>query len=181
MIPVLKGEGVILRGMTWADFPAFADMWAAPELERFLPFAPIERRECWARMNRIAWHWAHYGFGNFAIAGRQDGLFLGQVGIFHAARGAGDDADTVPEVGWGLTGTAQGRGLAGEAAELLHRWFDAQPFGGRTLCKMDPAHSGSVRLAQKCGYQVLRQDKDQWGALQVMERRAPARDKAKAD
>jgi len=172
MIPVLTGERVVLRGLSWADFPSFADMWADPELERFLPFAPIELGLCWARMNRIFWHWAHYGFGNFAVIGRADGRFLGQAGFFYAERGIGPDFDTSPEAGWVLAGHARGRGLATEAMTLAHRWFDAQPFGGRTVCMIDTEHRGSIRVAEKCGYHLLRITRDQWGPVQLMERAA---------
>ncbi|MGB3313766.1 MAG: GNAT family N-acetyltransferase [Albidovulum sp.] len=170
MIPVLTGERVLLRGLDWADFEDFATLWGDPALKRFLPFAPVARDECWVRMNRIAWHWAHYGFGNFAVVAREDGAFLGQIGLFHVMRGIGEDFDAAPEAGWVLNAAARGRGLASEAAEIVHRWFDSQRFGGRTVCMMDVDHAGSIRVAEKCGYRLLRLDEDEWGPLQLMER-----------
>ncbi len=170
MIPVLTSDRLILRGLIWADFPAFADMWGEPEMAEFLPFAPVERGRCWARMNQVFWHWAHYGYGNWAVVRREDGRFLGQVGFFHAERGVGDDFDTAPEGGWVLAGHARGKGFATEALRLGHRWFDAQSFGGRTVCMMDPKHEDSIRVAEKCGYGLLRIDRDEWGPLQLMER-----------
>lgn len=170
VIPVLTGDRVILRGMTWADFPDFSEMWADPELTRFLPFAPVERGVCWARMNRIFWHWAHYGFGNLAVVSRDDGRFLGQVGLFHADRRLGEDFDLAPEGGWVLARHARGLGLATEAMALVHDWFDANDAGGRTVCMMDPEHESSIRVAEKCGYRLLRVVKDEWGPLRLMVR-----------
>ena len=34
----------------------------------------------------------------------------------------------------------------------MHAWFDAQPFGGRSVCIIDPDNAPSRRLAGKLGY-----------------------------
>ena len=62
------------------------------------------------------------------------------------------------------------KGFATEALRLGHRWLAAQSFGGRTVCMMDPKHKASIRVAEKCGYGLLRIDRDEWGPLQLMER-----------
>jgi len=68
---------------------------------------------------------------------------------------------------------SHGQGYASEAAGLAHGWLDQQHSGGRSVCGMDPAHVGSIRVAEKTGYRLLRLSEDKWGKVQLMERIRP--------
>ena len=169
MIPVLKGKNITLRGFTWADFPAFADMWQEPEVAQFIPFAPVEVSQSWSRFNGNSYRWATQGFGNWAVVDAK-GVFLGTTGFF---RRDGANPASALESGWVFAGHSHGRGVASEAAILSHNWLDQQPFGGASGCMMAPDHTASIRVAEKAGYQLVKIDEDQWGSVQIMERSRP--------
>lgn len=159
----------MLRGFTWADFPAFAAMWQEPEVARFIPFAPISPSTNQARFNGNCSAWVHRGFGNWAVMD-QDGGFLGTTGFFRNAAGLGADYDTSIQAGWVFSARSHGKGYATEAVMLAHGWLDQQPFGGRSVCGMDANHAGSIRVAEKAGYTLLRLASNEWGDVQLMER-----------
>ena len=170
MIPVLASDRLILRGFTWADFPAFAAMWDDPDLAPFIPFAPVAADVSWGRFNMNSYRWVRDGFGNWAVVGR-DGAFLGTTGFFrNPTAGLGAEYDAAIQSGWVFARAARGRGLATEAVALAHAWMDAQPFGGATVCGMDAAHKGSIRVAEKVGYWFRELRTDEFGTTQTMKR-----------
>jgi len=165
MIPILTGKRVVLRGFTWADFPAFARMWQEPEVARHIPFAPVGETLSWARFNANSYRWANFGHGNWAVLSLA-GDFLGTTGFFRR-----EDADPGPlEAGWVFATAAHGQGLASEAVALSHGWLDRQDFGGVSRCMMGAAHAASIRVAEKCGYVHLRDATDAHGAVRHMQR-----------
>ncbi len=172
MIPVLQGNKVKLRGFTWADFAAFSAMWQEPEVAEFIPFAPVSPTQSWSRFNGNIFSWVKNGFGGWAVVDRSE-LFLGTVTFFRRAAGFGEDYDRAIQAGWVFAARGRGQGNAGEAVSLAHSWLDFQPFGGRSVCGVDPQHAASIRVAIKTGYRVMRTEKDAWGPVQLMERIAP--------
>ena len=176
MIPVLKGERVILRGFTWADFPAFGAMWNDSALTKFIPFAPVALPESWARLNGNSYRWVRCGFGNWAVVDH-DGVFLGTTDFFNSpASGSEDQDETGIMSGWVFAKAARGCGIASEAVSLNHDWLDAQSVGSVTYCGMDVRHAASIRVAEKVGYQVHREFEDENGTGQIMRR--PGADRA---
>lgn len=170
MVPVLEGERVRLRGFTWADFSAFSVMWQEPEVAEFIPFAPVPVTQSWSRFNGNIYRWVSGGFGNWAVVDKED-RFLGTLGFFNNSNaGNGEDYDTAIQSGWVFASHSHGHGYASEAAKLAHEWLDLQPFGGRSVCGMNSDHIGSIRVAEKTGYQLMRRSEDAWGKVQLMER-----------
>jgi len=170
MIPVLKSERLILRGFTWADFPSYAEMWADASLAPLIPFAPLQASDAWAQFNLNVYAWACTGMGSFAVVDH-GGVFLGTILFFRNPNaGYSEEYDRSIQAGWVFANAARGRGIASEAVEMGHCWLDSQPFGGVTVCGMDPGHGASIRVAEKAGYKLMGQDSDEWGAVQMMKR-----------
>lgn len=169
-IPELVTERLILRGMGKEDFEPFAALWQEPEVVRFIGAKPRPISESWGVFLRIAGSWVINGFGQWAITRRSDGAFVGQCGFFMAMRGLGQDFDTVPESGWVLTTGAQGQGLGREAVAAAHRWFDAQPFAGRTVAMIEIGHEGSFAVARRLGYRPMREVEDLGDRVMLLER-----------
>ncbi len=169
MIPILHGPRLTLRGFTWADFAPFAAMWQEPEVAEFIPFAPVPVAQSWARFNGNVYRWATYGYGNWAVIDESD-RFLGTIGFFVNAAGFGEDYDSAIQSGWVFSARSHGHGYASEAAQLAHDWLDTQAFGGRSVCRMNQEHIGSIRVAEKVGYKLLRRFDDPSGKVQLMER-----------
>lgn len=160
MVPGIETERLVLRGMVREDFPALAAIWQEPEVVRFIGGKPRPVSESWAVFLRIAGSWVIEGYGQWGIFRKADGVFLGQTGFFTAMRGLGADFDAAPEAGWVLTTAVHGQGLGREAVTAAHRWFDAQPFGGRSRAMIEVGHDASLAIARRLGYRVVRQAED---------------------
>ena len=108
------------------------------------------------RFSRNAGSWALYGYGGFMVRERDgDGSLIGNTGIFHSIRGVGEDFDDRPEAGWILRHASTGKGYAGEAMRAVLAWFDAE-FGREVMCMISPENTPSLRLADKLGFEELR-------------------------
>nr|WP_255682241.1 GNAT family N-acetyltransferase [Luteimonas sp. BDR2-5] len=134
------------------DFAAIHAMLSDPQVVRHIAPAPPPEEDVWNRLLRYIGHWQAFGYGIFAVTGRDSGRFLGGAGFADFHRGLGPDFDRSPEASWVFAREAQGRGIASEAATAMHAWFDAQPFGGRSVCIIDPDNAASRRLAARLGY-----------------------------
>lgn len=157
MIPDVHSTNLLLRRMVEADFDRFCAIWDDPSVLRFTLKVPRGRDGHRVSFLRNAVSWAQRGFGQWAVC-RADapGRMIGQTGFFHATRGLGADFDAAPESGWVLGAEAQGQGVGTEAVVAAHRWFDAQPFGGRSHAIIDIGHRASERLAARMGYALVR-------------------------
>jgi RimJ/RimL family protein N-acetyltransferase len=163
MVPMIETGRLRLRGFERADFAAYAALWREPEVVRFTGGEPRSIPDCWGRFLNMAGNWVIEGFGQWAITRIEDGALIGQTGFFNAMRQIGADFDAAPEAGWVLTTAAHGKGYGREAVEAAHRWFDAQPFGGRSHAMIELGHTGSFTLAARLGYVAMR-DADYLGS-----------------
>ena len=151
MIPTLETERLILRGYRLDDFPACAAMWADPDVVRFIGGQPSTEEQAWARMLRYLGHWDLLGFGFWAIALRETGELVGEIGAADFKR------DVTPpigdlETGWVLARRAHGKGYATEALRAVLGWLDAKFPGKPSVCVIDPTNTASFNVATKCGY-----------------------------
>jgi hypothetical protein len=79
-VPVLQTERLILRGHTLNDFPAFAAMWADPDVTRFIGGVPLSEEDAWAKLMRIVGHWSLNGFGFWSVHEKATGNRVGETG-----------------------------------------------------------------------------------------------------
>jgi RimJ/RimL family protein N-acetyltransferase len=174
MIPVIETERLVLREMVRGDFPAFAAIWAEPEVVRFIGGKPLTQIEAWDKFRRNAGSWVLDGMGQWGIFRKSDGVLLGLTGFFDAMRGLGPDFDTAPEAGWILSAAVQGQGLGLEATMAAHGWFDAQAFGGASVAIVDEGHAVSLGLAARLGYRVMRVAEFRGDRVCLLQRRSGA-------
>jgi RimJ/RimL family protein N-acetyltransferase len=101
--------------------------------------------------------WNENGFGPFAIERREDGRFVGRVGLLvwdtrtwqlSTLRDAAEHGQV--ELGWALARSAWGHGYAHEAALAARTWIRQQGFE-RLISLINPENVRSVRLAQRLG------------------------------
>lgn len=151
-VPTLDTPRLHLRGHRLEDFaPSFA-MWSDPHVARFIGGRPSTDDEVWARLLRYVGHWALLGFGYWVVEERTSGRFVGEVGFADFHRDLEPPLGDRPEAGWALATWAHGQGFATEAVQAALAWGDAH-FGNRaTVCLIAPSNTGSLRVAQKCGY-----------------------------
>jgi len=151
-IPVLTTDRLVLRAHSRDIFPAFAAMWADPEVTRFVGGAPMSEEEAWARFMRSFGHWPLVGFGFWAVHEREGGAFVGEVGFLDSHRAIVPSLDGIPEVGWSFARAAQGKGYATEAVRAALAWGEGHFGKTRFACIIVPDNAASLNVAAKTGF-----------------------------
>ena len=156
-IPRLETERLLLRGPRLDDFDAYAAIWSDPAVVHHIGSgAPLTSEEIWARVLRSLGHWMALGFGYWLVEERTSGGVVGEIGFARFLRAwppslaarLGD----MPESGWVLAKSAEGRGIATEAAVAIHAWSESQRGWTRTFCSIAEGNNASLRVAEKIGY-----------------------------
>ena len=152
-IPTIETSRLILSGPTSTDHADCYAMWSDPEVVRHVGGVSFTTEDVWARILRYVGHWQLLGFGAWIVRDKA-GAFVGEVGFFDYRRVVTPVLD-VPEVGWALARTQQGKGYATEAVRAVLAWGD-QHFGGRAMSAIiDPGNTPSLRVADKCGFREV--------------------------
>ena len=60
-----------------------------------------------------------------------------------------------PELGFALASRFHGRGYATEAVRAALGWADSELRAPATVCLVTPQNAASLRVLEKCGYQVF--------------------------
>jgi RimJ/RimL family protein N-acetyltransferase len=169
--PVISTERLILRPPVLDDFDEITAVYGDAGVVRHLGGRPFTREEAWARLMRHFGHWQFFGFGFWVLRDRQDGRYIGDVGLAYFRRDIEPAYEDAPEAGWVLAPWAQHRGFATEAACAAHDWLDDRLRPRRTVCIIEPENSGSIRVAQKCGYKEFARTTYKNSAIILFERR----------
>ena len=151
-VPVIETERLILRGHALEDFPAYAAMWADPEVTRFIGGVPLSEEESWGKFLRTFGQWAVTGFGFWSVMEKEGGTRLGEAGFVDGRRNIVPSLSGMPECGWALAKSAQGKGYAIEAVRAALVWGDAYFGAVRLACIIAPQNVSSLRVAAKAGF-----------------------------
>ncbi|WP_299548730.1 GNAT family N-acetyltransferase [uncultured Tateyamaria sp.] len=143
MIPTVTTDRLILRGARRDDFDAFADMLASDRA--VFMGGPFDRAAAWRLFAMNLASWPLDGFGVWMITDRNTGAFMGDVGISHP------DRFPEPELGWTLTGAAEGKGFATEAARAARNWYWTNTDAQSVVSYITPGNTRSEALAAKLG------------------------------
>jgi len=149
--PILETERLILRGHTHDDFKDSVQMWADPEVVRFIGGTPSSQSQSWLRFLAYLGHWKLLGYGYWVIEDKLNKDFIGEVGLADWKRKLSISLD-VPESGWVIHPSQQGKGYAAEAMIAVLKWVDNNIDSKQTYCIIDPEHKGSIKIAKKLGY-----------------------------
>ena len=168
--PILETERLILRVQTREDFPAFAAMWADPDVTRFIGGAPLSEEDSWAKFLRIAGHWSLLGFGFWGIFEKLTGKRIGEAGILDVKREIEPSFHGVPEIGWGLLPEVQGKGYATEAVNAIIAWAESHFGKVRMVCIIDPDNAPSLRVAARTGFKEFARTTYKGEAIAILER-----------
>ena len=155
MIPTLETERLILRPHRLTDFDTYVEMWADPDVVRFIGGQPFDRENSWSRFLRTAGGWQLMGFGFFAIEEKETGLFVGEAGFHELHRDLDPSIEGSLEAGWALMPTGQGWGYATEAMTAAIGWAESAFPGHRMTCIINPDNLPSVRVATRLGFSLL--------------------------
>ena len=152
---VVETERLILRGYTPSDFPHAVEIWAHPDVVRYVSGRASTAEETWARLLRNAGLWALLGYGYWAVEEKNSGRFIGDVGFGDFKRDMTPSIAGIPEIGWVLAPQAHGKGYATEAARAALAWGETQWGAQPTVCIIDPGNTPSLRVAEKVGYREI--------------------------
>ena len=156
-LPVLDTERLILRAPQASDWPAFRDYRASPRTE--FTGGPKPEHLAAEQFASFFGHWVMRGFGRLIAQDRATGQPLGHFGPMQWQDGA------AVELTWSLwTATAEGQGLATEAARRMADWA----FGplGLTFARAEVHrdNAASHAIARRLGGQVASDDHPTWFA-----------------
>lgn len=152
MIPVLETERLRLRPYGLSDFDDYAQMWADPDVVRFIGGKPFDREASWSRFVRQQGMWQLMGFGFFAIEEKATGNFLGEGGFHEVYRNITPSIEGTLEAGWGLNSAGQGWGYATEAMTAAIGWAETAFAGRKMTAIIDPDNLPSLHVAKKLGF-----------------------------
>jgi RimJ/RimL family protein N-acetyltransferase len=154
-VPIVETARLRLRAHRLDDFEASFAMWSDPAVTRYIGGKPSTEQQTWSRLMTYAGHWALLGFGYWAVEDTSTGIFAGELGFANFRRDIAPSMRDVPELGWTLASRFHGRGLATEAVRAAVAWGDARFGATRTVCLINAENAASIRVAQKCGYDVF--------------------------
>lgn len=141
-VPQLTTQRLRLRAPIVGDFGHYADIVTGP---RGCHLGVTSRAEAWLDFAQMVAGWSLRGHGLWSVEPVQGGALCGFVllGL--------DQEDHEPELGYLLTASAEGRGLAFEAAARA-RAFAFDKLKWPTLVSyIDPGNTRSLRLAGRLG------------------------------
>lgn len=149
---ILETDRLILRRHRAADFDAYLEIFADPEMALYSGRPAADAEEAWKRLLRKIGHWSELGYGFFAIEEKATGRLVGEAGLADFRRRFGPDFDRHPEVGWAIARAFQGRGYATEAAAAALDWIERRRNVARTVCIIHRDNAASIAVAGKLGY-----------------------------
>lgn len=114
----IETERLILRNWRPADREPFSRINADPRVMEFMP-AILSREESDQLADRIEAHFRKHGFGLFAAELRANHSFLGFIGL--SIPGFRARFTPCVEIGWRLSASNWGHGLATEGAQAVVR------------------------------------------------------------
>ena len=172
-VPVLKTERLVLCAPDKRHFEAAAAMWGATATARYTGGQSRDRQSTWFTLCRMRGMWDILGYSYWVIEDRETGAYLGEAGFSDFMRGMTPDLSEWPEAGWALVESAWGKGIATEAVQAAHDWLDTSR-SGQTVCIIEPENIASVRVAEKCGYELWLTSEYKGAAVNVYRRHVGA-------
>jgi RimJ/RimL family protein N-acetyltransferase len=126
-----------------------AELWnvySDPEVARYVggdsltPESTREQTERWART------WTDRGYGQSAVISRSTGQFLGRIGL-----SVWPEWNEV-ELGYALSRSAQGQGLAQEGCRAWIDWAAKNLVDDHLIAVINPHNTPSLHLATRLGF-----------------------------
>ena len=172
MRTLLETERLVLRLPRPEDAEAWSTATADAEVMQYIGGNGGAAEQS---IDRFLERWSANGFGQYAVERREDGAFLGRLGLLvWDTRGwrrstlpeAGDAAEI--DLGWALLSRYWGQGYATEGAQAVRdaAWTD---LGLERLTSIiHPDNVRSIRVAERLGAQLEREvETVEWDRLQV--------------
>ena len=170
MSRVIETDRLILTPVSEGDYADLCALLADPGFFRHIFPQALTAEEAWFRLLRDFGHWQVMGYGNWAIRTRDDGRYVGSVGLLNYQRIMEPPFDAI-EMGWGLSPVFQGKGMAFEAAAAAVAWAEQQLRADRLVCMISPDNTPSLALAGRLGFVPYADATYKGDAVRLLERR----------
>lgn len=145
-IPEIDTERLRLCALDNGHFEAYAAMLADAGSTRFVGDGqPLDRMNAWRSMAMLLGHWHLRGYGMWAVERKDDGRFIGRVGL-HNPEGWPDI-----ELGWMLAPDERHKGYATEAARASLDFAFTRLRVPRAISLIRAENSASERVARRIG------------------------------
>ncbi|SDQ91988.1 GNAT family N-acetyltransferase [Pseudovibrio sp. Tun.PSC04-5.I4] len=155
--PTLESERLLMRAHQPSDFELSCEMWAHPDVVRYISGKPSSRSDTWGRLLKYAGHWSLLGFGYWAVIDKETNTLVGDVGFADFKRQITPSLQGFAEAGWVLSPKFHGRGYGREAVELALKWFKEAKLFSEAHCIIAPENTASMALAQRVGFEEYTQ------------------------
>ena len=145
---IFESERLGFRRWTDADKEPFARMNADPQVMEYFP-KPLTREESDRLIERFEQHTEERGFGIWAVERKEDGAFIGYIGLLEVGFDAGF-RDAI-EIGWRLDNKFWKQGYATEGAKACLSYAFGV-LGLTEICSFTAAINGpSETVMQRIG------------------------------
>jgi len=157
-VTTLRTDRLDLRLPTLDDVEAAGAVLGDERVRVFLGGGVVPREHWRGALERWIDRWELNDMGPFVIERREDGAFIGRVGLIvwdtrtwtdSTFADAGEFAQ--PELGWALAHAHWGNGYATEAARAVRDWVRAERGVTRLISVIAPANVASQRVAERLG------------------------------
>lgn len=146
----LQTDRLTLRMFREADFDAYAEMVADPEVARYIGDGqPVSRPMAWRNLAMMVGHWSLRGYGMWAVEERSSGALVGRVGFWQPEGWPGF------ELGWMLRRSFWGRGYATEGARAALQFAFTELARPQVISLIHPDNAASIRVALRLGERLL--------------------------
>jgi len=147
----IETERLILRPLDGnKDFEAWFEMMSDNDTMRFIGGSALNRGQAWRAMAMMIGHAQVRGYSMFSLIEKETGNWVGRAGPWNP------EMWEAPEIGWGLTKSATGKGYATEAAiACLDYVFNDLGWDSVIHC-IDEENIGSKKVAERIGSKYLR-------------------------
>jgi RimJ/RimL family protein N-acetyltransferase len=169
VIPVLITDRLVLRPFTLDDLSALVPIHAEPSFWWYPRRGGMTEEETQGFLVRVIERYESDGIGLEALEDRATGALLGWAGL--AVPHFLPEVLPAVEVGWRLSESCRGRGLATEAGAAAVDWGFTDGGLDRIVSIYEPENVASGRVMEKLGFTLERTTSgDTWGrTVRVME------------
>lgn len=137
-------ERLIIRPFTESDLDAIHAIWSDPGVMEAVPSQPRDRAKSRAKLSEKITHHARHGFSKWAVTDKGSGSVIGECGLQYL-----EDSPDI-ELGYKISRTRWGQGLATEAARACLEWALAER-PEQVVAIVDAANARSARVLSKIG------------------------------
>ncbi|MEM9510149.1 MAG: GNAT family N-acetyltransferase [Cyanobacteria bacterium P01_E01_bin.35] len=146
-------DNFIMRSLKNSDLDDLAEIWADPEVTRFLPSRglPISRENTKKSLQSFIEHWQQREYGIWAIIDNSSLRMIGYCGLRYL-----DELDEV-EILYGLAKTYWGREITTKAAEAAINYGFKVVELERVIAMVLPDNIASIKVIENAGLQYEKQ------------------------